>query len=175
MLQPPPTCTIVGYWQSEKYFADIADIVRKTFALTRPLLHHPSPSIALHVRRQDYTVLQNFHGLPSLAYYLGAVDFIHSRKGHAKVFIVSDDPQWCRENFPADFEIVTGTTKYEDLQTMIDCTHVVTANSSFSWWGAWLGETPDNPNRIVVVPKRWYSSPSMADDAALIPERWIRQ
>jgi hypothetical protein len=171
-LLPPPDCTMVGYWQSEKYFADIADKVRKAFTFPRPTLRHDSPTIALHIRRQDYVGLQHFHGLPTLDYYRAAVEYILTKMGGpAMVFVFSDDGQWCRKNLPSDFRVVERTTKYEDLQMMAECTHIMTANSSFSWWAAWLGET--NPERIVVAPKRWFADPSMID-TDLVPERWIR-
>ena len=172
MLRPPDSRSIVGNWQSEKYFADIADKVRKAFIFPRPMLRHNSPTIALHIRRQDYVGLQHFHGLPTLDYYRAAVEYILTKMGPAMVFVFSDDRQWCRENLPADFRVVERTTKYEDLQMMAECTHIVTANSSFSWWAAWLGD--NRSNSVVIAPKKWYTNPAMSDDGDLVPERWVK-
>lgn len=174
VVQPPDTCTMIGYWQSEKYFAPLArEDVKLAFMFPNPpVMEIHSPTIALHVRRQDYVGLQHFHGLPTLDYYREAVKQIRARDWVDRVMVFSDDIDWCTQNLPRDFHFVRGTTKYEDMQLMSECDHIVTANSSFSWWAAWLGE---RPGRIVVTPKRWFSNDAMeATTEDLIPKRWLR-
>lgn len=166
-LSPPDPCTMVGYWQSEKYFLPIANHVRHLFRFKRfvPPLH----CIAVHVRRQDYVGLQHFHGMPSIDYYREGVKCIRQQvRTSLPVNVFSDDPQWCRENFPSDFHVIEGNSKYDDMALMAahDC-HVI-ANSSFSWWGGWLG-----PQNIVVAPKQWFTSPN-PDASDIVPERWIK-
>jgi Glycosyl transferase family 11 len=165
-LNPPDTCTMIGYWQSEKYFLPIAHEVREAFRFRgpRPLL---PDSIAIHVRRQDYVGLQHFHGMPEINYYREGVAHIHRRAGGLlKVLVLSDDRQWCRENFPSEYSVVEGANKYEDMKILAACGFAVIANSSFSWWGAWLGR-----QRIVVAPKQWFADASM-DSKDIVPERW---
>jgi hypothetical protein len=167
-LNPRDPSTMVGFWQSEKYFENIADKVRNTFEFKGPRTRYVD-TIALHVRRQDYVDLQHFHGMPSLDYYREAVAYIRRKVGKpAPVLVFSDDRQWCKENLPSDFVISEGKDKYEDLKMMASCDYHVIANSSFSWFGAWLG-----PQKLVVAPKRWFSDPSM-DYSDIVPERWIK-
>jgi hypothetical protein len=180
-LHPPDPCTIYGYFQSERYMAGIESQVRHRFqsALGFQLSPravemwnkiHQSDSVAVHVRRQDYINLQHIHGLPSIDYYREGIKFICQQRFDAKVFIFSDDTQWCHENFPQDFTFVQGTNKYEDLRLMSSCNHAVIANSSFSWWGAWLQQKLDG---IVVAPKRWFADPNL-DSSDIVPSRWVK-
>ena len=184
-LNPPDPCTMYGYWQSEKYFKDIEGKVRHILDSQGPRFSshysssavlqawekiYNSDSIALHVRRQDYLTLQHFHGMPSLDYYRRGVEDIRSRRYNTSVFVFSDDQQWCRENFSKDYYIVTGTDKYEDLRLMSSCNHAVIANSSFSWWGAWLQQKLGG---IIIAPERWFVDPAV-DDADIVPDRWTK-
>jgi hypothetical protein len=165
-LNPPDTCTMIGYWQSEKYFLPVAYEVNEAFRFRgpRPLL---PDCIAVHVRRGDYVDLQQFHGMPDIKYYTEGVEHIRRRVGEPlKVLVLSDDRQWCRENLPSDFTVVEGANKYEDMKIIAACGFAVIANSSFSWWGAWLGR-----QRIIVAPKQWFTEPSM-DSKDIVPERW---
>ena len=169
-LNPPDGSILVGYWQSEKYFSDVRNQVRGIFSPVRT--RATTTNIGLHVRRADYVGLEAFHGLPTAQYYREAVQRIWDTKGFANVLVFSDDLQWCRDTLPSSFTFVAGQTKYQDLASMASCAHMVIANSSFSWWGAWLGG--DDPERMIVAPKHWFSDQSMADDADMVPERWIR-
>lgn len=172
MLSPRDGSVMVGYWQSEKYFSHVAKEVRSAFRFRREAV--PSNNtIAVHVRRGDYVNLQHFHGMPARDWYLRAVDTIMLHKGYdMMVCVVSDDNQWCRDNLPKHWRIVGGLDKYHDMQTLATCEHVVISNSSFSWWGAWLGD--GDPSRAVIAPKHWYANPAMQDDEDVVPERWIR-
>ena len=165
-LEPPPNATVVGYWQTEKYFSHIANKVRKTFDLGfRTRYVH---TIAIHVRRKDYVGLEHFHGMPSLEYYREGVAYIRRETGHhCPVMVFSDDPEWCRENFP-DFQVCNGQNKYDDLKLMSSCDYQVIANSSFSWWASWLGN-----QRLVIAPKQWFTEPSL-NYSDIVPERWVK-
>jgi hypothetical protein len=167
-LNPPDTCTMVGYWQSEKYFLPIAYEVREAFRFRG--IHPPlSNAIAIHVRRGDYVDLQQFHGMPDINYYREGVAHIRRRAGELlKVLVLSDDLPWCRENLPTDFTVVENANKYEDMKVMAACGFNVIANSSFSWWGAWLGG-----QRIVVAPKQWFADAAM-DSKDIVPEHWVK-
>jgi hypothetical protein len=184
-LNPPDPCTMYGYWQSEKYFKNVEGEVRQLFKNQAPCMLRDSSnpsvveawnriyysdSIALHIRRQDYLRLQHFHGMPSLDYYRTGIEDIRSRRYNTSVFIFSDDRQWCRENFSKDCFVVDGTNKYEDLRLMSQCNHAVIANSSFSWWGAWLQQKLGG---IIVAPKHWFADPTI-DDSDIVPARWMK-
>lgn len=184
-LYPADNTTLVGYWQSEKYFIEQADRLRSRF--NNHWMHKPlqplekevwgeiykSNSVFMHVRRQDYVGLQHFHGMPTLDYYREAAEIIRSKTYKPTFFVFSDDTAWCKENFSSDFRIVEGTNKYEDLRLMAGCKHAVVANSSFSWWGAWIGD--NQLGREVIAPKRWFAADKdKADDTDIVPERWLR-
>lgn len=180
-LDPPDGSTIVGYFQTEKYFKSLADQIRYGFnfhwmkkRLTGVAAEisnqiYLSNSIFMHVRRQDYVGLQHYHGLPTIEYYRNALQEIRTRHYGVKAFLFTDDYWWCVENFPSDIQIVVGTNKYEDLRLMAGCKHAILANSSFSWWSAWLGD--NQLGRTVVAPKRWFSADVENEIAC---ERWMK-
>ena len=182
MLEPVDPSTMIGYWQSEKYFESFADDIRRKFfgVMYRSIFSsaaeqmeyeiYKHSGIAIHVRRKDYVDFQSFHGLPTIEYYRNAVKYIRERRPYdLKVFVFSDDKEWCRENFPKDFTIVDGTNKYEDLQLMASCKDIVIANSSFSWWGAWLGD--NQFGRFVIAPKHWFANDIKEE---IVPGRWVK-
>lgn len=188
VLRLPDRTYLDGYWQSEKYFADCADAVRQDFIVR----HAPSPenqqwleriaaadSVSLHVRRGDYVTNASaaaVHGTCDLGYYQRAVDIVRQVSGRDLVlFVFSDDPDWAAANLQLPFEIHlvrnnNAATNYEDLRLMSACRNHVIANSSFSWWGAWLNPSP---SKIVVAPQRWFLAKDMVD-RDLIPETWLR-
>jgi len=159
-----------GYWQSERYFRDHADLVRASLDIVTPptpenarLLNELSGvlAISLHVRRGDYVSNPKFnatHGTCDLDYYRRAADLVAQRSQRDVVFYAfSDEPDWVRENLklPHEMRIVSHNGpqhNYEDIRLMRHCTHHIIANSSFSWWGAWLNPYPD---KMVVTPSRW--------------------
>lgn len=177
-----------GYWQSEKYFADCVDAIRGDFTVR----HAPSRenqqwlkrvgdgnSVSLHVRRGDYVTNASaaaVHGTCDLDYYRRAVAHLQQATGTPPVlFVFSDDPDWVAANLelPCEMHLVRdndAATNYEDLRLMSACRHHVTANSSFSWWGAWLDPRPDS---ITIAPQRWFAA-GTPDARDLVPERWIR-
>ena len=171
----------VGCWQSERYFADIADVIREDFTLRDDLDRRSQdtldrigggPSCFIHVRRGDY--LQEDNGLCSMHYYRHAVGLMRERLGDSvRFFVFSDDPAWVREAQVggADAEIIdwNGEVPERDLALMRRCGHAIVANSSFSWWGAWLGAAAA---RMVIAPRVW--SKGRSDCEEIAPERWLR-
>jgi hypothetical protein len=148
---------MVGYWQSEKYFADISDQIREEFALPTAELGR----VAVHVRRGDYLQLpQVFHTLD--------VDYYEEARKHfpnAEFLAFSEDTKWVKENLPwAD--LIEGNPPIVDMALMASCDGIIMANSSFSWWAAWLG------NKKVVAPSKWFTC--RHDTRDLIPDRWIK-
>lgn len=136
-----------------------------------------SESVAVHVRRGDYVTnpaAAAFHGVCEPEYYLRAVELIHQAHKDVKWFVFSDDISWAEENltFPSEVVYVDERSTLgpiADLYFMSLCTHHIIANSSFSWWGAWLGY---NKDQIVVVPDPWFvGSP---EPESLIPSKWIK-
>ncbi len=149
-----------GYFQSEKYFMEYRDEIRKLFTsykispdqdLESAILGNMSCS--LHVRRGDFLKFPSHHPTQTIDYFKKAISTIPQ----GCVFIVfSDDIEWCRNNFEsvdAQFVFVEGYNDYEDIALMRMCNHNIISNSTFSWWGAWLN---DDPDKIVIAPKNWF-------------------
>ncbi|MBK8038267.1 MAG: alpha-1,2-fucosyltransferase [Verrucomicrobiaceae bacterium] len=177
-----------GYWQSPRYFDGISGLIREAFQIVTPPSAENAEmarriadchSVSLHVRRADYVnnpKTLGVHGACSAAYYDAAVAVISERVSDLRFFIFSDDIPWARENlaFPGEKVFVDfndASRNYEDLRLMSLCQHHITANSTFSWWGAWLGK----PEGITLTPARWFNDESKGppvDD--LVPTGWIR-
>ena len=114
-----------------------------------------------------------FHGLCSMEYYYSAVKLMAEKTDNPHFFVFSDSIDWVRENFKIDYPVTyngQGAAKnYEDITLMSLCKHHILSNSTFGWWGAWLGETP---GQIVIAPHKWFNKP--VDIRDLMPERWIQ-
>lgn len=175
-----------GNWNSERYFADSADIIRQDFTFKKlPVgrnlelldIISATESVSIHVRRGDYAAdpkISQIYGTCGPEYYRAAVDWILRKTSHPHFFVFSDEPQWVRENFPLDLPhtIVdhNGTLDgHEDLRLMSNCQHNIIANSGFSWWAAWLN---GNSEKQIVAPKRWFQT-AKHDVRDLIPAGWI--
>jgi hypothetical protein len=176
-----------GYWQSEKYFKSVESIIRDEFVVVSPQeglnreladLIKSCESVSIHIRRGDYVSnphTNKMHGTCDMDYYLRSIEKLAETVKNPHFFVFSDDIEWARSNLllpsPITFVENNGAEKnYEDLRLMAQCKHNIIANSSFSWWGAWLNK---NPDKIVFAPKKWFNDPSMiADD--LIPDSWIK-
>ena len=174
-----------GYFQSPHYFDCIADIIRKDLILTQEpskeskclsAVMHECNSISIHVRRADYIThpgaSQLFEVL-SKEYYRLAMELLTEQVVNPRIFVFSDDINWCRKNltFIVDTTFVDhegAHTDYEALWLMSQCKHHIIANSSFSWWGAWLG---NNPAKLIVAPKTWFIDKTMIIND-LIPSDW---
>lgn len=176
-----------GYWQSEKYFIDVADDLRKEFCVAAgptgdniSMLQRikAADAVCLHIRRGDYVKNQHtnsVHGTASLEYYYQAIRQIQSTHPLLELFVFSDDVGWVRENLhatvPTTFVDHNGPdSDYEDLRLMSACKHHIMANSTFSWWAAWLGE---HSGQIAIAPKKWFNSADL-DSTDLVPARWLR-
>lgn len=187
ILNLPNNVYLDGYWQSEKYFNDIEDVIRKEFAITvrqtgenlkLAELISSRESVSLHVRRGDYVSdlqTSKVHGTCGLDYYARAIAKICSRVDEPYFFVFSDDPEWSKANLYLSHPVIfvdhnNALTSYEDLRLMSQCRHHITANSSFSWWGAWLNSSP---NKIVITPARWFNKQSF-NTQDLIPKSWIQ-
>lgn len=178
---------IEGFFQSEKFFKGVEAQIKKDFTLKNPaegrneeMLHkiRNCEAVSLHIRRGDY--FDNwknriFHGVNLSVYYKKAVKFINKRFKNPVFFIFSDDPQWVRENFKGIKESVVvdindSKNGHEDLRLMSSCKHNIIANSTFSWWAAWLN---DNKNKIITAPKKWFNNPFI-NISDLIPKEWVK-
>lgn len=178
--------TLAGHWQCEKYFLNAAHELRHeivpvdgdTPALGpfRARIAGAKNSVALHVRRGDYTLPENleYHGVCSREYYQAALDLIRKRRGSVSVFIFSDDPAWCRTSMSDVGEVMDTGNRYWDLHLISLAQDAVIANSTFSWWGAWTAPFEgQRADRIVVAPKRWFVTPNL-DARDIVPDRWIK-
>jgi hypothetical protein len=178
---------LMGYWQSEKYFLNIEEEIRKEIVVKTPQLGkdleiygkiNETDSISLHVRRLDYVTnaaTSQTHGTCSLEYYNRSVDLISQRVKAPHVFVFSDDSRWAREHLripcPVSYlEHNDASRNFEDLRLMSQCKHNIIANSTFSWWGAWLNA---NPGKVVCAPARWFSDPRH-DTRDIYPEGWLK-
>lgn len=182
----PDNVYLEGLFQSEKFFTEIKDDIKQEFTLKNPLVDEnflfaerirQNNAISLHVRRGDYITnqwaLENL-GLCSLEYYQRAINYIQNNTENPYFFLFSDDLEWVKENLKIDapYTVVDcnqDNTGYEDIRLMSLCNHHIIANSSFSWWGAWLGH---NPHKIVIAPKNWFKSKNISYKD-IIPSRWI--
>jgi len=167
-----------GYWQSEKYFQSIEEIIHKEFTLKNKLQKEDlinkinnSNSVSIHIRRDDYTNKKNYYVL-TIEYYKEAIKIIKEKNQNIHLFVFSDDINWVKNNLKTEFPItfIDGNKDYEDLILMSMCKHNIIANSSFSWWGAWLNQ---NPHKIVIAPKKWFNKPEI-NTKDLIPESWLK-
>lgn len=176
-----------GYWQSPKYFDDVADQIRADFQLAEPLSAtrreicdkmQAANAVSVHVRRGDYVTnatASAHHGTCSPAWYRAAMSDMSERVANPTFFVFSDDPDWARENLPKDWPTVyvppqSDGHDFEDLHLMALCNHHIIANSSFSWWGAWLNPSD---SKQVLAPKQWFLSQTN-DTRDLLPESWVR-
>jgi glycosyltransferase involved in cell wall biosynthesis len=171
---PNENVIVNGYFQSQKYFEHCKDEVRELFScpdnIRETLLskYDVTDTVSLHIRRGNYVQLSYNHYNLSLGYYRNAVDYF---KGY-KFLVFSDDIEWCKENFKGEeFTFAEGKNEVKDLYLMSLCTHNVIANSTFSWWGAFLNK---NPNKTVIYPDKWFG-PGYKDwkTSDLFPEEWI--
>ncbi|SMD10837.1 alpha-1,2-fucosyltransferase [Sporomusa malonica] len=173
-----------GYWQSEKYFLDFASVIREELTPKRHNLSAESlnvamdmknyTSIAIHVRRGDYELLKG-HGVLPMDYYEQASSYLAAKGPSARFYLFSDDIEWCKREFTAfpNAHLVEHTREkgsHEDLWLMSQCQHNVIANSTYSWWGAWLN---DNPQKIIIAPERWFAGLHL-NTQDLIPNDWIK-
>lgn len=171
-----------GYWQSEKYFDKFAAIIRDDFTfsvlneINQPIAEYilKANSISIHVRMGDYVNHPLHGGVCTIDYYQRAIDFIKSEVEDPMFFVFSNDVEWCKKNLQLENTIyVTGNdgeNSYRDMQLMSMCKHNIIANSSFSWWGAWLN---NNSDKIVIAPEKWFNDENI-NTCDLLPESWMK-
>lgn len=177
---------LIGFWQSEKYFSNMEQILRKEFRFSK----QPSGlnaeiadkicqnnAVFLHIRRGDYVShpdVAKFNGTCDQAYYERALSIVADKVSEPILYVFSDEPEWVRQNmhFPFPSTIIDHNgpdDAHEDLRLMSLCRHAIIANSTFSWWGAWLIDSED---KVVVAPRKWFADPNI-DTSDVIPDRWI--
>ena len=185
-LEPP--VAIKGYFNSEDYFREIKDIIIKDFQFPQLKSTDSSnialnaiinnPSVAVHIRRGDYLKpkVNSFHGVCSLDYYNRAIDFFLQKNPNSTFFCFTDDPVWVKENLLRDnksyflIQENIGKDSWKDMYLMTQCKNHIIANSTFSWWGAWLSV---NTNNYVIAPQSWFNEKTI-DTKDLIPNSWMR-
>ena len=170
----------VGYFQCEKYFLPLRERLLSEFRMRNPpakLVAMDSDirarnAVSLHVRRGDYVQLADTVGLCGVDYYRAAMRHVRERVKDPVFFMFSDDMAWTREAFAGEADCVFVDEAWDsalcDMALMAACRHHIVANSTYSWWGAWLGEGPD---KVVVAPARWFATGERTD---IVPEGWTR-
>ena len=181
----PDNTYLFGYWQSEQYFSGIEDLIRTEFAHKKPPTGRirdiadnirRCESVSVHVRRGDYIshpIVRQVHGVCTQEYYMEAIKEVVKSVSRPHFFVFSDDPQWVREHLRTDYPVTYVTYNSagdasEDLRLMSLCRHNIIANSSFSWWGAWLNE---NKEKIVITPRFWFLDRDR-QNRDLLPAKW---
>jgi len=175
-----------GFWQTEKYFQQNEELIRQHLSFkaepdddNRRLAHliENMPAVSLHIRRGDYVNgdVPTYHNLCTLDYYHMAIKRILTVEKNPTFFIFSDDICWTKQNlnlkFPHHFvENNTRNNHYWDMYLMSLCKHNIIANSSFSWWGAWLNKSKQ---KLVIAPQKWFNDPKI-DTSDIVPSKWIR-
>ena len=177
-----------GYWQSYRYFENIRDVIIKDFTLKQNpdqkstiLLDEigRKNSLAIHIRRGDY-VGNAYHNVVGQEYYEKSIQYVKDKNIIDKIYIFSDDIVWCEENLkfsekyniPISFvdDSYAGRVGEGHMNLMMKCKYFIIANSSFSWWGAWLSQ---RENKVIVSPKEWLTD-TRVDTSDLIPKEWVR-
>jgi len=185
-LSPKNDYYLSGHWISEKYFKKIADFIRTAFTVKTKLRGRNlefarrirrTTSVSIHVRRGDYISDKKanaFHGTCDLPYYRRCLTLITKKIMAPTFYVFSDDPKWCKQNLRFKhttlFIDYNQDKNYEDLRLMSLCRHNIIANSTFSWWGAWLNQ---NPNKLVLAPKQWFKDKNL-NTKDLLPENWLK-
>ena len=183
ILNIPKHCRLNGYWQSELYFKSYAQEIREIFSFFNKLDKKnlliakdikKNDSISIHIRRGDYLLKQNYNFNQDLReYYIKAIEESSKYFSDPKYFIFTDDPLWVTENFIVDYshivvDINHGAKSFFDMYLMSLCKANIIANSSFSWWGAWLNNKKD---KIIYAPNNWFKDKSICTDD-LFPNSW---
>lgn len=172
-----------GFWQNPRYFNEFTEQIKKDLSFPSNLsvaaseylkkIKNCEVPVSLHIRRGDYLKHANLQGICTTEYYQKCLEMILQKHKNIIVFIFSDDHEWVKVNidFGVPMVVIEHTDKsfkdYEDLLLMSECQHHVIANSSFSWWGAWLGK---NPNKIVCAPSKWDGRRKSKD---IVEDNWI--
>jgi hypothetical protein len=179
--------SLMGYWQTEEYFIDIKDVLLKDFRIRTSLEGKnlkiaddikSTNSISLHVRRGDYLTKPDaikIHGTCDINYYNKAIEVVTTHINNPVFYVFSDEIEWVKKNLKTQLPIVyvdhnSNENAYEDLRLMSLCKHNIIANSSFSWWGAWLNT---NDSKLVIAPSKWFATNEF-NSSDIVPEKWIK-
>ena len=183
ILGIPDNCTLHGYFQSEKYFIDYRDLILSQFDFKQSYKESAIKYIdniresnegyditSVHVRRGDYLTSSEHHPPCSMEYYnTSTADILKYNKN--KFIVFSDDPDWCRSTFTGNDYIISDlNNSYIELCAMSLCDNNIIANSSFSWWGAWLN---NNINKRVIAPSRWFGPALIKDTSDVYCKDWL--
>lgn len=178
-----------GYFQSEKYFQIIRGILLNEFEFKNEIsdyaqqlkrqIENSTISVSLHIRRGDYVLngnALNLHGVCSIDYYRVAIGYLGVRFNEIRFFIFSDDIDWVKKSLRIDGAVYVERQEkrmpHEDIYLMSLCNHNIIANSSFSWWGAWLNQ---DESKVVIAPKRWFLDDTMQSQAMdIVPKSWVK-
>ena len=182
LLYPNPKAYITGYFTSESFFQSHENLVRSTLTYTKPLSNlskavqndmRKGGAVALSVRRGDF-VNNPLHDVCGLDYFERAISWMENRFENLHFYVFSDDLPWVSENLklPRNKTIMdfNSPNYMEDLFLMTQCSHHIIPNSTFSWWGAWLA---NDPNQTVIAPKRWLGGSNVYYDH-VVPNRWVQ-
>lgn len=176
-------CVFVGYWQTEKYFKDIRDILELKFRFANVSyglkeygdMLSENEYVSVHVRRGDYLMNPDIYmGICTKSYYVKAIDYIQRMESGSKFIFFSDDLKWVKENLNIPAAIYCDANMFDhyedwyDMYLISKCKHNIIANSSFSWWGAWLNQ---NKGKVVIAPPKWYG---YSDTPDIWCEGWIK-
>ena len=180
-----PNVYLKGYWQSERYFSTIATQVKDIFTLQPhfygnilPLIEEikQTESVSIHVRKGDYLLhpYSDYYATLESAYYNNALAALQDNLPQLKLYVFTDDPKWVKENLalPIPYTLISGVqtrSMYEDFQAMLSCKYHIIANSSFSWWTAWLSS---RVGKKVIAPKQWFKN-GPTDTQDLVPKSWL--
>jgi hypothetical protein len=189
----PRKCSLVGYWQCEKYFFGLRDELRerllpreplpaRSIATERAILSAGERSVFVTVRRTDY-VGNPHHVVLPMDYYREGAALVATKVSDPEFFVFSDEPEWCEANFKLPYRTTIAGNFYRtveqrlgredaELYLMRLCGHAIMANSSYSWWGGWLGA--DITGGMVIAPKTWVGRACKEDPRDIVPGRWIR-
>jgi hypothetical protein len=188
MMTIPNNSYIRGFFQTEEYFKQIENILRKELSFNQALSADnlelsykisSQNSIAVHFRRGDFIRLKknlSKHGITSLDYYQRAIEEIKTRVENPHFYLFSDDPEWVKNNITIDmsYKVVESNTDsnnaWIDMCLMSKCKHQIICNSTFSWWAAWLN---NNPVKIVIAPDQWYADQSL-NGSYILPNNWLK-
>ena len=172
----PDNTDINGYFQSPMYFSHVEEPLRKILSFKNEILLQASskmrdyqgqPVCSLHIRRGDYLNLSNFHKNLESDYYNHAISIVRSNVSNARFIVFSDDPAWCKKNMPSEIQ-VDDSNQQVSLCMMSMCPIHIIANSSFSWWGAWL-----SGSRAVVAPKQWFAPDGPKTWQTIYMPHWV--
>lgn len=178
---------IKGHWQSEKYFTKYSEEIRKIYTLDDAICKDvkyigeqliSENSLAVHIRRGDFLRLPkilDWHGVLNKNYYAKGIEIIKSKSTDLKIYYFSDDIDWVKQQLLPDFpgEIISeriSNNHFHDFYLMSQCKYNIIANSSFSWWAAWLNNYAE---KIVIAPNRWFNNAPL-NYKDVIPENWIK-